>query len=62
MTKKKEAVLESKITFEQTEGSMYNYGGKYSIFAMAEKSGRDVYRNGTRKQVFQESDFGVLFK
>ena len=39
MTKKKEAVLESKITFQQTEGSMYNYGGKYSVFAMAEKSG-----------------------
>lgn len=39
MTKKKEAVLESKNTFEQVEGSMYNYGGKYSTFAIAEKSG-----------------------
>lgn len=39
MTKKKEAVLESKNTFEQVEGSMYNYSGKYSTFAIAEKSG-----------------------
>lgn len=38
MTKRKEAVLESKNTFEQIEGSMYNYGGKYSTFAVAEKS------------------------
>ncbi len=29
---------------------------------VAEKSGRDVYCNGTRKQIFQGSDFGVLFK
>ena len=29
---------------------------------VAAKSGRDVYCNGTRKQIFQGSDFGVLFK
>jgi len=36
---KKEAILESKCILDQTEGSMVNYGGTYSIFAIAEKSG-----------------------
>ena len=36
---KKEAILESKCILEQTEGSMVNYGGTYSIFPIAEKSG-----------------------
>ncbi len=36
---KKEAILESKYILDQTEGSMVNYGGAYSIFAIAEKSG-----------------------
>ena len=39
MKKKKEAILESKCILEQTEGSMVNYGGAYSNFALAEKSG-----------------------
>lgn len=36
---KKEAILESKCILDQTEGSMVNYGGAYSNFAIAEKSG-----------------------
>ena len=36
---KKEAILESKCILDQTEGSMVNYGGTYSTFAIAEKSG-----------------------
>ena len=36
---KKEAILESKCILNQTEGSMVNYGGAYSNFAIAEKSG-----------------------
>ena len=36
---KKEAILESKCVLDQTEGSMVNYGGTYSTFAIAEKSG-----------------------
>lgn len=39
MKKKKEAILESKCILEQIEGSMVNYGGAYSNFALAEKSG-----------------------
>ena len=39
MKKKKEAILESKCILDQTEGSMVNYGGTYSTFAIAEKSG-----------------------
>ena len=39
MKKKKEAILESKCILEQTESSMVNYGGAYSNFALAEKSG-----------------------
>ena len=39
MKKKKEAILESKCILEQTESSMVNYGGAYSNYALAEKSG-----------------------
>ena len=45
MKKKKEAILESKCILEQTESSMVNYGGAYSNFALAEKSGSFFYKN-----------------
>ena len=44
MKKKKEAILESKCILEQTESSMVNYGGAYSNFALAERSGFRTYQ------------------
>lgn len=48
---KKEAILESKCILNQTEGSMVNYGGAYSNFAIAEKSG-SFLDNKKKRYVF----------
>ena len=70
---KKEAILESKCILDQTEGSMVNYGGTYSTFAIAEKSGSFldkkkryvfVFNSLPREQVCRltrplEADYGI---
>ena len=73
---KKEAILESKCILDQTEGSMVNYGGTYSTFAIAEKSGSFLDKNvfvfkinNSRKEFdvnemiynkYEEQSFGIL--